>query len=74
MRRNLARARFIAETAREHSISIGIVHGYGSPGPPSIFVWAPTARTPWHQEACEQSFKKAVRQNLRAIRYIARRP
>jgi hypothetical protein len=65
------RARFVAETAREHGISIGIVAGFGIPAPPSVFVWAPGALSPKHQRDCEQSFQDAIYENLGAIRHIA---
>jgi hypothetical protein len=70
-RQALARAQFIAQTAAEHGISIGVVASYD--GPLSVFVWAPRAPSPRHQRVCEQSFKTAVYQNLHAIRYVAKR-
>jgi hypothetical protein len=70
-RRAIARAQFIAQTAAEYGVSIGVVASQG--GPLSVFVWAPGAPSPKHQQACEQSFKRAVYQNLGAIRYVAKR-
>ncbi len=70
-RRARERARFIVETAIEQGVRVAIM---GDPRTPCIFAYAPRAPTPKLQLACEASFKRAVRRNLRAVALIASKP
>jgi hypothetical protein len=69
--RNQASAAFVVETARAEGVHVAIA---GSPRGPCVFAWAPTARTPEHQLACERSFKRAVYRNLRTVRLYVAKP
>jgi len=71
MRPARERARFIAETAIAEGVHVAIM---GDPRSPCIFAYAPRAPTPELQLACEASFKRAARRNLRAVALIASRP
>jgi hypothetical protein len=60
----IERARFIIQAASEANLSVAIL---GS----SVSVWAPLAKSPEAQAACQESFETAIQASIGAIRIVA---
>jgi hypothetical protein len=63
--RNIERARFVYQAAREANLSVHIDDA-------NVSVWAPLSKDVATQVACERSFQDAIQGSLNTIRLVAR--